>query len=66
MLELEWKKANGFVFIRVSFNSGAPWNVTAGSQPDLSHVVAHYEREHQKMEEARVNRMKDGKTSIYD
>ncbi|EAW15111.1 putative NADH-ubiquinone oxidoreductase 178 kDa subunit [Aspergillus clavatus NRRL 1] len=51
----------------VSFNTSPPYNVPAGSSVDMSAVVAHYEREHQQMEEARVARMKDGKVvSLYD
>lgn len=51
---------------RVSFHPASPFNVAAGSQADLSAVAAHYERQNQKIEEARVERMKDGKGSIYD
>ncbi|KAJ5563670.1 hypothetical protein N7535_008834 [Penicillium sp. DV-2018c] len=48
-------------------NSGSPYNVSPGSQADLSHVVAHYNRKNQELEEARVARMKDGKVvSLYD
>lgn len=48
-------------------NAGSPWNVVAGSQADLSKVVAHYERKNKEMEEARVAKMKDGKVvSLYD
>ncbi|KAF7527427.1 hypothetical protein PCG10_002830 [Penicillium crustosum] len=48
-------------------NSGSPYNVSPGSQADLSHVVAHYQRKNQEAEEARVARMKDGKVvSIYE
>ncbi|CAI7599901.1 hypothetical protein PENPOL_c008G03185 [Penicillium polonicum] len=48
-------------------NSGSPYNVSPGSQADLSHVVAHYQRKNQEAEEARVARMKDGKVvSLYD
>lgn len=48
-------------------NSHSPYNVSPGSQVDLSHVVAHYERKNQESEEARVARMKDGKVvSLYD
>ncbi|BCR90801.1 putative NADH-ubiquinone oxidoreductase 178 kDa subunit [Aspergillus chevalieri] len=51
----------------VSFNSGAPWNVSAGSQANLSAVAAHYDRQNQKVEESRVARLKDGKVvSLYD
>lgn len=48
-------------------NGGSPYNVSPGSQADLSAVVAHYKRQNQEMEEARVARMKDGKVvSVYD
>lgn len=57
---------NGVLF-RVSFNSGAPWNVSAGSQANLSAVAAHYDHQNQKVEESRVARLKDGKVvSLYD
>ncbi|KAL5043180.1 hypothetical protein BDW71DRAFT_128658 [Aspergillus fruticulosus] len=50
-----------------SFHPGHPYNVIAGSKADLSEVIAHYERKNQKIEEARVARMQDGKVvSIYD
>ncbi|KAL4913150.1 hypothetical protein BDW62DRAFT_169273 [Aspergillus aurantiobrunneus] len=50
-----------------SFHPGHPYNVVAGSKADLSHVIAHYERKNQKIEEARVGRMQNGKVvSIYD
>ncbi|KAL4927897.1 putative NADH-ubiquinone oxidoreductase 178 kDa subunit [Aspergillus undulatus] len=50
-----------------SFAPGAPCNNIAGFKPDLSHVIAHYEQKNQKIEEARVARMQDGKVvSIYD
>ncbi|KAL4802898.1 hypothetical protein BDV18DRAFT_47038 [Aspergillus unguis] len=50
-----------------SFHRGHPINVIPGYHADLSHVVAHYERQNQKTEEARVARMQDGKVvSIYD
>ncbi|BCS21351.1 putative NADH-ubiquinone oxidoreductase 178 kDa subunit [Aspergillus puulaauensis] len=50
-----------------SFQPGHPYNVVAGSKADLSHVIAHYEQKNQKLEEARVARMQDGKViSIYD
>jgi hypothetical protein len=52
---------------RSSFHPGHPYNVIAGSKADLSEVIAHYERKNQKIEEARVARMQDGKVvSIYD
>ncbi|CAL5868655.1 uncharacterized protein PFLUO_LOCUS2882 [Penicillium psychrofluorescens] len=48
-------------------NAGSPYNVSPGSQADLSAVVAHYKRQNEEMEEARVARMKDGKVvSVYD
>ncbi|CAG8904070.1 unnamed protein product [Penicillium egyptiacum] len=48
-------------------NAGSPYNVSPGSQADLSHVVAHYQRKNQEIEESRVARMKDGKVvSIYE
>ncbi|KAJ5247003.1 hypothetical protein N7468_001986 [Penicillium chermesinum] len=48
-------------------NAGAPMNVAPGSQADLSHVVAHYEKQNKEIEEARVARMQDGKVvSIYE
>ncbi|KAJ6139457.1 hypothetical protein N7471_005943 [Penicillium samsonianum] len=48
-------------------NAGSPYNVSPGSQADLSHVVAHYQRKNQETEESRVARMKDGKVvSLYD
>ncbi|KAJ5952374.1 uncharacterized protein N7479_010787 [Penicillium vulpinum] len=47
-------------------NAGSPYNVSPGSQADLSHVVAHYQRKNQEIEESRVARMKDGKSSIYE
>ncbi|KAG0157383.1 hypothetical protein PDIDSM_4568 [Penicillium digitatum] len=42
-------------------NAGSPYNVSPGSQADLSHVVAHYQAKNQEAEESRVARMKDGK-----
>ncbi|OJJ46281.1 hypothetical protein ASPZODRAFT_98048 [Penicilliopsis zonata CBS 506.65] len=49
------------------FNSGSIINVSPGSAADLSAVAAHYQRENQKLEEARVGRMQDGKVvSLYD
>ncbi|BDD57877.1 hypothetical protein MPDQ_004081 [Monascus purpureus] len=42
-------------------NSGSQMNVTPGFRPDISAVAAHYERQNQQLEEARVARMKDGK-----
>ncbi|KAK4870404.1 hypothetical protein LT330_004752 [Penicillium expansum] len=48
-------------------NAGSPYNVSPGSQADLSHVVAHYQRKNQEAEQSRVARMKDGKVvSLYD
>ncbi|CDM30864.1 hypothetical protein DTO013E5_489 [Penicillium roqueforti] len=48
-------------------NAGSPFNVSPGSQADLSHVVAHYQRKNQEIEESRVARTKDGKVvSLYD
>ncbi|KXG47563.1 uncharacterized protein PGRI_014330 [Penicillium griseofulvum] len=48
-------------------NAGSPYNVSPGSQADLSHVVAHYQRKNQEIEESRVARMKDGKVvSLYE
>ncbi|CAI7664981.1 unnamed protein product [Penicillium bialowiezense] len=47
-------------------NTGSPYNVSPGSQADLSSVVAHYQRKNQEIEAARVERMKDGKASLYD
>ncbi|KAL4872188.1 hypothetical protein BDV12DRAFT_193634 [Aspergillus spectabilis] len=50
-----------------SFHPGLPFNVIPGNHADLSHVIAHYERENKKTEEARVARMNEGKVvSIYD
>ncbi|KAL4888695.1 hypothetical protein BDV59DRAFT_136721 [Aspergillus ambiguus] len=49
----------------VSFHAVAPYNVPAGSDVDLSHVAAHYERENKAKDESRVARMKDGK-SLYE
>ncbi|CEO58581.1 NADH-ubiquinone oxidoreductase [Penicillium brasilianum] len=49
------------------FNARTPYNVSPGSQADLSAVVAHYERQNKDIEEARVARMKEGKVeSIYE
>ena len=49
------------------FNVGSPMNVPAGHYPDMSHVVAHYEKKHGEIEAKRVARTKDGKVeSIYD
>ncbi|KAJ5884040.1 uncharacterized protein N7473_010926 [Penicillium subrubescens] len=47
------------------FNARPPYNVSPGSQADLSAVVAHYERQNRDIEEARAARMKDGK-SVYE
>lgn len=48
-------------------NSRVPYNVSPGSQADLSAVVAHYERQNKDIEASRVARMKDGKVqSLYD
>jgi hypothetical protein len=48
-------------------NTGSPYNLAAGSRVHLDHVIAHYERKNQEMEESRVARMEkaDGK-SLYD
>lgn len=52
---------------RVSFSAVAPYNVAPGQSADLSHVVAHYQRQNQEMETARVARMQDGKVvSLYE
>jgi hypothetical protein len=49
------------------FNARTPYNVSPGSQADLSSVVAHYERRNKDIEEARVARMKEGQVqSIYE
>ncbi|KAL3246938.1 WD domain, G-beta repeat family protein [Aspergillus niger] len=51
----------------VSFSAVAPYNVAPGQSADLSHVVAHYQRQNQEMETARVARMQDGKVvSLYE
>ncbi|KKK16238.1 hypothetical protein P175DRAFT_0505632 [Aspergillus ochraceoroseus IBT 24754] len=51
----------------VSFHPGPPYNVIAGEAADLTKVVAHYERENQEAETARVARMQDGKVvSLYE
>lgn len=48
-------------------NGGSPHNVAPGSKPDLSKVVAHYEKVNREMETARVARQQDGKVvSVYD
>ncbi|RJE25429.1 hypothetical protein PHISCL_02252 [Aspergillus sclerotialis] len=48
-------------------NASGPYNVPAGALADVSAVAAHYERENQLAEEARVASMKDGKVvSLYD
>lgn len=48
-------------------NARVPYNVSPGSQADLSAVVAHYERKNKEIEASRVARMKDGKVeSLYD
>ncbi|KAJ5092188.1 hypothetical protein NUU61_007058 [Penicillium alfredii] len=48
-------------------NAGSPFNVSPGSQADLSAVVAHYQRQNKEMEDARIARTKDGKVvSLYD
>ncbi|KAL2824514.1 hypothetical protein BDW59DRAFT_162402 [Aspergillus cavernicola] len=50
-----------------SFHKGLPYNVIPGNNADLSEVIGHYQRENQKVEDARVARVKDGKVvSIYD
>ena len=38
----------------------------AGSKVDMTAVAAHYQRKHQKMDEARVARMENGNGSVYD
>ncbi|PYH35419.1 putative NADH-ubiquinone oxidoreductase 178 kDa subunit [Aspergillus vadensis CBS 113365] len=51
----------------VSFSAVAPYNVAPGQSADLSHVVAHYQRQNQEMEASRVARMQDGKVvSLYE
>ncbi|KAJ5286853.1 hypothetical protein N7478_002539 [Penicillium angulare] len=48
-------------------NGGSPYNISPGSQADLSKVVAHYEKVNAEKEAVRVARMKDGKVvSLYD
>ena len=48
-------------------NARSPYNVSPGSQVDLSAVVAHYERKNKDIEASRLARMKDGKVvSLYD
>lgn len=47
------------------FNARVPYNVSPGSQADLSAVVAHYERQNKEIDESRAARMKDGK-GIYE
>ncbi|KAJ6013991.1 hypothetical protein N7540_008582 [Penicillium herquei] len=48
-------------------NGGSPYNISPGSQADLSKVVAHYENLNKEIEQARVARLQDGKVvSIYD
>ncbi|KAJ5902393.1 hypothetical protein N7495_002921 [Penicillium taxi] len=46
-------------------NSGSPYNVSPGSQADLSAVVAHYERLNKEIDASRVARMQGGK-SVYE
>lgn len=49
------------------FNNHSRFNISPGSQADLSTVIAHYDNKNKKMEEERVARMKDGKVvSLYD
>ena len=56
-----------FFLLSSMMNSGSPYNVSPGSQADLSHVVAHYQRKNQEAEADRVARMKDGKVvSLYE
>lgn len=47
------------------FNVHVPYNVSPGSQADLSAVVAHYKRQNKETEESQAARMKDGK-GIYE
>lgn len=48
-------------------NSRVPYNVSPGSQADLSAVVAHYQRQNKEMEASQAARVKDGKVeSIYE
>ncbi|PYH46661.1 putative NADH-ubiquinone oxidoreductase 178 kDa subunit [Aspergillus saccharolyticus JOP 1030-1] len=57
----------GLMQPEVSFHAVQPYNLVAGGDADISQVVAHYERQNQAIEEARVARMKDGKVvSLYE
>lgn len=42
---------------RVVFNGGSPWNVPAGSTVDLEHVRQHYQKQNQKAEVERRERL---------
>ncbi|PYH99511.1 NADH-ubiquinone oxidoreductase 178 kDa subunit [Aspergillus ellipticus CBS 707.79] len=50
----------------VSFNNAPPYNVIPGQNADLGHVIAHYERQNQEQEKARVARMNANGASLYD
>jgi hypothetical protein len=45
---------------------GSPFNVSPGSQANLSHVIAHYQRVNDDQEALRVKRANAGETSIYE
>ncbi|KAJ5752404.1 hypothetical protein N7520_009321 [Penicillium odoratum] len=47
-------------------NSGSPWNVSPGSQADLSKVVAHYEQRNKDIDASRIARMQGREISIHD
>jgi len=47
-------------------NSGSPYNVSPGSQADLSKVVAHYEQRNKDIDAARIARMQGREFSIHD
>ncbi|OKL56958.1 hypothetical protein UA08_07802 [Talaromyces atroroseus] len=58
-----------YVELRTSevFNAGSPFNVSPGSQADLSNVAAYYKKQHQDLERDRLARLKDGKVvGVYD
>ena len=41
----------------VFFNTGAPWNVPAGSSANLEHLIEHYKKETVELEQQRIERV---------
>ncbi|KAJ5936388.1 hypothetical protein N7454_005023 [Penicillium verhagenii] len=47
-------------------NTGSPWNVSPGSQANLSKVVAHYEQRNKEIDASRIARMQGREISIHE